>query len=187
MTDRALRAKQAVFVAEYLKDLNATQAAIRAGYSAKTAEQQGPRLLGNAGVQAAIQAGQAARAVRTGITQDRVLCETSLLAFSDLQHYVVDDLGNVQLAAGAPEGAMRALQSIKRKVITRGSGEDAYTTYEVELRLWDKPGVLKLAGQHVGLFRDKVELTGANGGPVRANVTFGGRYRPDGTKREPAA
>jgi phage terminase small subunit len=69
----ALTAKQERFVAEYLIDLNATQAAIRAGYSAKTAEQQGARLLGNAKVAAAIAAGQAARAERTNITQDYVL------------------------------------------------------------------------------------------------------------------
>ena len=61
------------FVDEYLVDLNATQAAIRAGYSARTAEQQGPRLLGNAGVAAAIQAAQEARSDRIQITQDDVL------------------------------------------------------------------------------------------------------------------
>lgn len=176
----SLTPKQAVFAAEYLKDLNATQAAIRAGYSPKTAEQQGPRLLGNAGVRAAIEAAQDDRATRTGITQDRVLCEASLLAFSDLTHYVIDDAGNVQLTANAPDGAMRAISSIKRKRITRGTGENAYETFEVEIRLWDKPGVLKLAGQHVGLFRDKVEHSGPGGAPVA--VTFGGRYRQDGTR-----
>lgn len=181
MADRPLTPKQAVFVAEYLKDLNATQAAIRAGYSPKTAEQQGPRLLGYVGIQAAIRAGQADRSKRTGITQDRVLAEAALLAFSDLTHYVVDDAGEVKLTIDAPDGAMRAISSIKRKKVTRG--EESW--FEVEIRLWDKPGVLKLAGQHVGLFRDKVEFSGPGGGPVA--VTFGGRYRPDGTKADPAA
>ena len=54
-----LTARQQRFVEEYLIDLNATQAAIRAGYSARTAEQQGPRLLGNVGVAGAIAAGRA--------------------------------------------------------------------------------------------------------------------------------
>lgn len=69
----ALTPKQQRFVDEYLIDLNATQAAIRAGYSAKTAEQQGPRLLGYAGVSAAIAAAQEARKARTEITQDYVI------------------------------------------------------------------------------------------------------------------
>lgn len=54
-------------------DLNATQAAIRAGYSARTAEQQGPRLLGNVEIAAAVQAAQQARSDRVQITQDDVL------------------------------------------------------------------------------------------------------------------
>jgi phage terminase small subunit len=68
-----LAPKQARFVEEYLIDLNATQAAIRAGYSPKTAEQQGSRLLGNAKVSVAIHAARAAREERTQITQDWVL------------------------------------------------------------------------------------------------------------------
>lgn len=65
--------RQQRFVEEYLLDLNATQAAIRAGYSAKTADVQGSRLLGNAKVAAAIQAAKSARSARTAITQDWVL------------------------------------------------------------------------------------------------------------------
>jgi len=65
--------KQQRFADEYLIDLNATQAAIRAGYSVKTAEQQGNRLLGNAKVAAYIALAQANRSERTEITQDYVL------------------------------------------------------------------------------------------------------------------
>ena len=64
--------KQERFVQEYMLDLNATQAAIRAGYSAKTAEQQGPRLLGNVGVAAAIQAGQAEFRKRMEVSKESV-------------------------------------------------------------------------------------------------------------------
>ena len=69
----SLTPKQARFVEEYLVDLNATQAAIRAGYSKKTAEQQGARLFRNVKVAAAIQEAQEARSERTGITQDEVI------------------------------------------------------------------------------------------------------------------
>jgi phage terminase small subunit len=65
--------KQKRFVEEYLVDLNATQAAVRAGYSARTAEQQGARLLGNVKVAAAIQVAQSARSERLRLTQDDVL------------------------------------------------------------------------------------------------------------------
>ena len=68
-----LTPRQHRFVLEYLVDLNATQAAIRAGYSAKTAYSQGQRLLKNVEVAAAIQAGMDKRAKRTEITQDYVL------------------------------------------------------------------------------------------------------------------
>lgn len=175
-----LTPKQARFVAEYLTDLNATQAAIRAGYSKKTAKQIGSRLLTKVDVAAAVKAAQAEIAVQAGITRSRVLQETELLAFSDVTHYTVDDNGEVTLAAGAPDGAMRALQSIKRRIITRGSGERREVTREVELRLWNKPDPLKLAGQHVGLFKDKVEHSGPDGQPIPVRVVFGGRYRADG-------
>jgi len=68
-----LTPKQARFVEEYQIDLNATQAAIRAGYSAKTAEQQGPRLLGNVGVATAIQAAQTEVSKRIEVTVDEVV------------------------------------------------------------------------------------------------------------------
>ena len=72
--------KQALFVREYLVDLNATQAAIRAGYSAKTAEQQGPRLLGNVGVKAAVAKAQAARSQRLEVKADDVLRDIARIA-----------------------------------------------------------------------------------------------------------
>jgi phage terminase small subunit len=153
----ALSPKHARFVAEYLVDRNATAAYKRAGYVAtgNGAEVNASKLLKTAAVQAAIDAGETKLQVRTGITQDRVLQELELLAFSDLTHYSVSDSGDVELVAGAPDGAMRGLQSIKRKIRTRGSGKDKEVTREVEIRLWDKPGPLKLAGQHVGLLIEK--------------------------------
>ena len=72
-TKPTLTPKQSMFVREYLVDLNATRASIRAGYSAKTAEQQGPRLLGNVGVAAAIQAAMDKRATKVEISAEYVL------------------------------------------------------------------------------------------------------------------
>lgn len=71
-----LTPKQALFVDEYLRDMNATQAAIRAGYSAKTAESAGPRLLGNVRVQQAISAARERLAKKFEITRERVMLST---------------------------------------------------------------------------------------------------------------
>lgn len=82
----ALNAKQQRFVNEYLIDLNATQAAIRAGYKADNADVTGPRLLGNVGVAAAIAEGQAKVAGKLEITAEKVLRdleEVRLLALKD--------------------------------------------------------------------------------------------------------
>lgn len=177
---RPLNPRRLRFVAEYLVDLNAS-AAYQRVYSARgnAAEVNAGQLLRNPQIQAAVAEGQAKRAARTGITQDRVLTEVSLLAFSDLTHYEVGDNGDVKLTADAPAGAMRALQSIKRRITTRGTGQNREVTREVEIRLWDKPGPLKLAGQHVGLFPDRHEHGGKNGQPIQTEtrVTFGGRYK----------
>jgi hypothetical protein len=119
------------------------------------------------------------RAARVGITQDRVLAELELLAFSSVEHYVVQPNGDVTLSADAPSGAMRGLQSVKRRFTTRGSGRTQETIVDVEIRLWDKPGPLKLAGQHVGLFAEQHERRGKDGKVIdKTVVTFGNRYKP---------
>lgn len=160
-----MNAKRARFVEEYLKDLNATQAAIRAGYSSASAEVQGPRLLGNAQVKIAIAERKAKRAKGAVLTQKRVLKELRALAFSNVTHYVIDDFGNVGLAPGAPENAMAAISSIDK---TTKVDEEGNRTYNVKLKFWDKPGTLKLAGRHIDVkgFADRTEITGKNGGAI---------------------
>ena len=89
-----LTEKQQRFVDEYLIDLNATQAAIRAGYSAKTADVQGSRMLGNVKVQQAISEAMAERSKRTGINQDRVVLELAKIALVKITD-VVDSKGRI--------------------------------------------------------------------------------------------
>jgi phage terminase small subunit len=175
-------ARRDAFVREFLVDLNGTQAAIRAGYSARSASVQAARLLANAKVAAAIEAGKAARAERTGITQERVLQELAVLAFSDIDHYEIDDNGQVVLAAGAPKTAKRAISSLKKRVTFDAEGG---ITREVELRFWDKPGALKLAGRHVNTpgFWERFEITGKNGDAIEAKVEF---FLPENGRRAPA-
>ena len=76
--------RQELFVKEYLIDLNATQAAIRAGYSKKTANRIGARLLSNVVIQQAIQEAMRKREQNTGITAERVLKEIATIAFASV-------------------------------------------------------------------------------------------------------
>lgn len=148
-----LSARHAKFVLEYLIDLNATQAAIRAGYKAKHADVQGPRLLGNAAIAQAIEKARTMALTRTDFDRDKVLKELGLLAFSDVDNYMIDETtGKLIAAPGAPPGVMRAVSAVKYRTVTDEEGRVERT---VEFRLWDKPGTLKLAGRHVGLFPSK--------------------------------
>lgn len=159
--------RQDQFIAEYLIDLNATQAAIRAGYSPKNAQGISASLMALPHIQAAIERAQAQRLSRVKISQDDVIHEVSALALSRLDHYIVDDDGNVQLAEGAPDNAMAAIESIDRRKTIRESKDGTITVeHHVKLKLHDKPGQLKLLGRHVGLFPNKVEVTGKDGGPI---------------------
>ncbi len=88
----ALTPKQQRFVEEYLVDLNATQAAIRAGYAPKNADKQGSQLLGKPRVSEAIQEAMKKRSKRTEITQDKVLNEIASNAFQ-----VASDLSESEL------------------------------------------------------------------------------------------
>lgn len=161
-----------VFAREYIIDLNGTQAVLRSGCfrvtSPESAAVAASLMLKKPNVAAAVQELLAQRASRVNMTADSVLHEMALLSHSDHSHYVVDDNGRIQLTEGAPAGAMRAIKSVKHKKTIREDKDGGVTiTHDVEITLWDKPTPLKLMGRNVGLFPDKVELTGPNGGPVQ--------------------
>lgn len=92
-----LTPKQQRFVAEYLKDLNATQAAIRAGYSAKTAEQQGYQLLQKTSVAEAVAEGQRQHTHEAGVTAQKVIGELSNIAFALAEERTSDRLKALEL------------------------------------------------------------------------------------------
>ena len=150
----ALTPKQQRFVQEYLIDLNATQAAIRAGYSAKTAEQQGPRLLGNVGVAQAIKAAQDARAKRTNITQDRVLQEYARIAFSNMKDFASFGEDGVILKdlASMDDDAARCVAEVSESTSAAGGS--------IRFKLHDKKGALDSLARHLGMFTDKTEHSG---------------------------
>lgn len=144
-----LNEKQKRFVSEYIIDLNAKQAAIRAGYSPKTAEVQASRLLSLVKVQDEIAKAMEDREKRTGITQDRVLAELSAIAFAKATDYVeVSNDGAVKIKATAN------LTDEQKKAIA-GIKEGANG---IEVKLVDKTKALEMLSRHLGLFNDKLNV-----------------------------
>ena len=143
-----LTAKQQRFCDEYLIDLNATQAAIRAGYSPRTAEQAASRLLTIVKVSDEIAREMAERSKRTGINQDRVVKELAKLAFVNIADVV--DLENATVRISATDEDLACIQSVKIKPSEFGT--------EREIKLYDKKASLELLGRHLGMFKDKLEV-----------------------------
>jgi phage terminase small subunit len=169
LTPRKFTSRQSKFIREYIKGLNGVRAAKLAGYAPggddKVAGVEAARLLANPRVYQEVQRRITKLSERDEISAERVLRETRALAYSDVSHYEVDDLGKIVLAPGAPPNAMAAIQSIKRRVTT---DKDGNITREVEIKLWDKPGMVKLAGRYAAIkgFSDRLEVTGKDGGPI---------------------
>lgn len=153
-----LTPKQARFVAEYLKDLNATQAATRAGYSAKTANQQGSRLLANVGVAKAIAAGKAKQLESADISATRILEEMKRIALVDVRTFF-DEHGNAKSIKdlGPEQGA--ALGGFEVLIKNAKAGDGVTDTIH-KFKLWDKPRVLELFCKHFGLLEEKVQHSG---------------------------
>lgn len=152
-----LTPKQQRFADEYLIDLNATQAAIRAGYSPKSAEQQGSRLLSNAKVRAYIDERMAEHSKRTGVNQERIIRELARIAFLDPTQLI--DMDTAELLSNAAEDDRAAIASVKVKTM---SGEESEMV-EREVRFADKIKALELLGKRFGMWIDKqqVDVQGA--------------------------
>ena len=148
----ALTEKQRRFVDEYLIDLNATQAAIRAGYSVKTAREQASQNLTKLNIQQAISEKMAERSKRTGVNQDRIVLELAKIAFVNAADVIDSD--DATIKAGATADDTTAIQSVKVKVIPTKEGDGV----EREIRLNDKLKALELLGKHLGMWNDKLDV-----------------------------
>jgi phage terminase small subunit len=154
--------KQEAFVREYLVDLNATQAAIRAGYSAKTANEQGARLLANVSIAAAVQAGMDKRAERTRIDADYVLSRLVEIDQMDVLDIMGDDM-SLKPVPDWPPVWRRYLSGFDIAEMFEGRGDDREMVGILKKIKWpDKVRNLELLGKHVGVqaFKDKVEHSG---------------------------
>lgn len=141
--------KQKLFCEEYLIDLNATQAAIRAGYSPETAYSIGQENLKKPEIRTWIDRAMAERSRRTGVNAERVVLELAKIAFVNAG--MVIDATDATLKTDAAPEDLAAIQSIKVK-------DMGDMGIEREIRMADKLKALELLGRHLGMFNDKIRL-----------------------------
>lgn len=162
---KELTPKQAAFVREYLIDLNATQAATRAGYSAKTANEQGARLLANVSVRSHLEAAQQKRAERTEVDAEWVLRRLATEAGADMAD-LYDENGNLRSIHEWPKvwrtGLVVGVETVQERDGTDEDGKPQYVTVR-KVKLSDRLKHVELIGKHIGVgaFRDRLELGAA--------------------------
>ena len=138
--------KQQHFVDEYLVDLNATQAAMRAGYGAKSAASAGSRLLRHPAIALAIETAKKARSDRTQLTQDRVLKALGQIAFANLSDYLTWGEEGMVLKNSTQ------LDCDQQAAIIEVSMTSTASSRRVKIRQGDKLKALELLGKHLGMF-----------------------------------
>ena len=152
--------KQQRFVDEYLVDYNATQATIRAGYSAKRADAIGYDLLRKPEIQAAIQKALQKQQARTEITADWVLKETHRLASFDPRKLFDEN------------GALRPIHTLDDETAACIGGVEIDRFGSVKVKVWDKNSALEKLGKHFKIFVERKEVTGPDGGPIETTHTI---------------
>ena len=158
MADKPLTPKQQVFVDEYLIDLNATQAAIRAGYSEKTAHSIGHENLSKPEIVDAITHAKAERSKRTQVTSDMVIAELAKIGFSDLRNVLTKSgqLIDPQDWDDATAGAISSIEVVAR---LGGNGDDNEPIdYTHKIKTWVKGCALEKLGTNLGMFVDTSEV-----------------------------
>ncbi len=166
MAKKKLSPMRQRFVAEYLKDLNATRAAMRAGYSEKTSHVQGPRLLGEPDVKAAVDAAIARRNKRLEISQDRIVKELAKVGLADIKDYLSYRTALTQV--DVTDDGEPVIDYAPVIELVPSEDVDGTVIQEVSLsakgvfsfKLQDKLKALELLGRHLGMFADNVNLSG---------------------------
>lgn len=164
----SLTVKQQLFVAEFMVDTNATQAAIRAGYSKRTAKAMGTENLSKPAIRAAIDAEIEKLKTKISFTAEAVLAELALIGFAGMGDFVtIDASGLVQAIPldGLAENKHRIIRKVKEKRVirsTKGTEEnpdgDQILDATFEFELCDKVKSLELLARHLGLLHDKTEV-----------------------------
>src|SRR5574343_122614 len=163
----ALTNKQQVFINEYLRDFNASRAAIRAGYSERSSRSTSADLLANPNIAAAIREAIAER----GMGADEVLTRLAAIARGDMGEFLdVTTVGfSLNLKGAQERGLTPLIKKVKQKTTTfiakKESDEDREVT-ETELELYSALDALQLLGKYHALFVDRTELTGKDGSAI---------------------
>lgn len=151
-----LNVKQTKFVLEYLKDLNATQAAIRAGYSEKTAHSQGPRLLAHVGISKAIAERQGKAMAKLDVSVDRIILERARMAFFDPRK-LFDDNGEPIHVSKLDDDTAAAIAGLD--VVTQGNADVGFATV-LKVKLADKNASLTALEKINGMYSSGDEPAG---------------------------
>ena len=160
---RPAEARRLLFAHEYLVDRNATQAAIRAGYSSLTAQEQGTRLLSDVRVRTIIEQGEAETRERLKLTRDDVVDEARSLAWSDLSDVMPWTERGPRLldSKDIDPRIRRQVKSISWKRSRRftGKGDDAqeWEVEDIKLVMHDKIAPLQMLAKHLGVVKDGPE------------------------------
>jgi phage terminase small subunit len=164
MSKTTLTPKQRRFVEEYCVDWNATQAAIRAGYSEKTAYSQGQRLLKNVEIREAIAREQDRLSERTRISRERIMKELARTGFADMRNFAEWSSEGVRFRdsdelSSDDSPAVKEVSS-ERRLITNKDGDIIGETVTLSMKLHDKKGALELMGKHLGMWTENINLSG---------------------------
>lgn len=141
--------KRRKFVQEYVKDYNATQAAIRAGYSPRTARSQGQRLLTFVDIQEMIPIEENRILAEEGVSASHTLREIARIAYSDMQTYMAwsDQGSRLVSSTELPPGASATVQEVTHRVARDGSSQ-------VKIKLYSKLDALEKLARHYELYKD---------------------------------
>jgi phage terminase small subunit len=153
-SEAKLTAKQELFVKEYLIDLNATQAAIRAGYSEKTAEVIASENLRKPNITSAIQKAMDKRSKRLEISAESVLQEIAKLGYSNIQNLYKEDGTVIPIHELSPEVAA-TITEVNEEVV---KVDGASVTTKRKYKIADKGQNLERLGRHLKLFTDKIDV-----------------------------
>ena len=142
-----------IFCDEYLVDLNASKAALRAGYSPLAVRTIASKLLSKANISSEIRKKINERAARTRVTADRVLLEIALIGLFDLRDVFNED-GRLKRVVDMSEDTTRSLAGIDVMQRVVKDDEGKYIERVIKVKTRDKIRALELMGKHLGMFRD---------------------------------
>ena len=167
---KKLTAKEQRFCEEYLIDLNGTQAAIRAGYSEKSAKEIASQNFTKLHIQAYIESKQKELFLQIGISQERILKEYAAIAFADIRK-LFDADGRLLPIQQIPDDIAKVLASVEVDELWGFDKEGKVRIGDTKkIKLIDKLGALNSLAKYFGMITEKVEVAGKGGGPIQTEV-----------------